>query len=319
MDQLVRFLEEHLRGVKPATPDPPVEVQSAPDGQWRSELAWPPADSTPLSTTLKAGSFTDDGDGTSTDPAGGVWSVSQPFRHRAHLAGEPVVKATVSTPARANVVVNLYDVAPDAKTLLISRIGAFAGTGELELKMYGQDWVVEPGHRLAVRFTDANTEWWQHAPTNASVTVEAATITLPWLAYKRERFLPTVSPTPDLEALLGRAFDLPAELLASAATEFALPPALVGQARVPACACMPVKLTIKVKRGKKRTLKVTGAAPDGLIMVRALQAKKIRASRRIVVRGGRFSVKLKLKKKGAYVVRVDTPGGQTATKKVKVR
>jgi predicted acyl esterase len=319
MDQLIRFLEEHLRGAKPATPDAPVEVQSAPDGKWRPELAWPPSDATGLATTLKTGSFTDDGDGSSTDPAGGVWSVSQPFPYRARLAGEPVVKATVSTPARANVVVNLYDVGPDGKALLISRTGALAGSGELELKLYGQDWVVEPEHRIAVRFTDANTEWWRHVPTSASVSIEAATITLPWLTFEREQFLATATPTPDLDALLGRAFDVPADLLSSAAAQFELPRALVRSSVVCACPLPGRKLTLKVKRGSGRTLTVSGRAPDGLVMVRALQGRKISASRRIVVRGGKYSVKLKLRKKGAYVVRVDTPGGQKLTKKVKVR
>jgi hypothetical protein len=317
MDELVRFLEHHLRGAAAPT-DPPVEVQSAPDGRWRAEQSWPPADSAARLSNLAGGEFSDDGVGTSSD-VDGVWSISQPFRHRAHMAGEPVVKATVTTPVRANVVANLYDVSPDGKALLISRMAALVASGELELRMYGQDWVVEPEHRLAVRFTDANDEWWQHVPTNASVTIDAPTISLPFLTCTREAYL-SGGPSPDLENHLASAFDLPAELIASAAVGFDLPPALIGPpVRRGDDGIAPIgKLTMKVRK-RKRALTVSGQAPDGLVNVRVLKGRKIVTSRRVLVRSGRYSVRVKLSRRGAYMVRVDTPGGAKATKRVRVR
>jgi hypothetical protein len=40
-----------------------------------------------------------------------------------------------------------------------------------------------------VLISGANAEWWVHAPTNSNVTVEKARIGLPFLKYKRTRFL----------------------------------------------------------------------------------------------------------------------------------
>jgi hypothetical protein len=51
--------------------------------------------------------------------------------------------------------------------------------------MYDQDWVFQPGHRIGVLLSGANSEWWVHVPTNTDVTVDSARIGLPFLANDR--------------------------------------------------------------------------------------------------------------------------------------
>lgn len=205
--ELNRFLDEHLKGVEPTVQDPAVAVQDN-LGRYRAETQWPPADAVPRTTELAVGTYTDGvGSTLSTD---GVWSVSAPVDAARWLAGEPVVSATLATAVpRTNLVANLYDVAPDGSAVHVSRGTTLVrGAGEqvVDVAMYGQDWVLQPGHRLAVRLVGANTDWWQHVPTRTDVQIGAATITLPLLTEARTAFLDGGS-TPRLEQHLSRTLD----------------------------------------------------------------------------------------------------------------
>jgi predicted acyl esterase len=191
-DETMRFYDQHLKGVAPAVQDPPIAVESS-DGKWRSEPAWPPADSLAQTTTLKTGTYSDDGtnngeaaDG--TPPYGaGVWTFSPPFQYTVHLAGVPRITADLTAPApSANFVADVYDVDKDNNATLISR-GTYllAGSGKISFDLYGNDWTMPAGHRLGVLLTGANAEWWAHAPTGQQVAVNSAKISLPFLGCSR--------------------------------------------------------------------------------------------------------------------------------------
>lgn len=51
--------------------------------------------------------------------------------------------------------------------------------------LYGDDWKLPAGHRIAVLVTSSNSEWWAHAPTFQPVTVQSASIDLPFLRCRR--------------------------------------------------------------------------------------------------------------------------------------
>lgn len=219
--QVEAFLDKHLRGergrsVRAARPG--VQVQDN-LGRWRREAAWPPADARSLRTVLTPGSYADDGANTATGPdAGqGVWSVSAPLRRPAWIAGEPVLDVTVTTSVpRANLVGLVYDIAPDGTATVLSRGARLvrdAGTTSYSLPLYGQDWVVEKGHRIAVLLSGADSGWWVHLPTSSTVTVDEAAISLPFLTRERTRFLRGGS-TPRLEEHLADTATVPAEVLA---------------------------------------------------------------------------------------------------------
>jgi len=239
MAEVMRFLDRHVRGVEgpeAATErDPAVTVQAI-DGSWRAEAAWPPADSSTYTTTLLGGSYTDDeaNNGTAEDggPNGvGLWTFSQPLPHAVHLAGTPEVEVDVETSAPdANLVANVYDVAPDGTATMISR-GAFlvprSGTHRFEL--YGQDWPIPAGHRIGVLLTPANDEWWAHDKGGTRVTVGSARIELPFLRFRRDDRLEGTG-NPRLRAFREEApFTVGPDVLAGRVREFALPPALVAR------------------------------------------------------------------------------------------
>ncbi len=78
-----------------------------------------------------------------------------------------------------------------------------------------------PPHR-ACASTDANTDWWVHAPTKQTVTVHGGSITLPFLTQPRTE---TIAGDPGVAArpYLSRRVTVPAATLQSAETEFATP------------------------------------------------------------------------------------------------
>lgn len=219
--QVLAFFDEHVKG-KAHVRVPKIEVQDN-LGRWRAEAAWPPADTRRLWTTLRLGTFTDDGANTATgESAGnGVWSVSQPMRHQTWMAGEPRLRVRVDAPVpRSNLVGLVYDINKAGKARLISRgTTLLRGTGDqfAAVRLYGQDWVVKRGHRIGVLLTSSDADWWVHAPTMGDVTVKEARIGLPFLTRSRHRFLAGGS-TPRLEEHLSETAQAPARN-----TRFALP------------------------------------------------------------------------------------------------
>ena len=335
--ETLRFLDEHLKGIEPAVEDPKVTVQSS-DGKFRSEEQWPPADSRLLTSPLKGGTYTDDAgnNGDGSGAGSGVWTISQPLPHRAHFAGVPKISVDVEAPANANLVANVYDIAKDGKATLVSR-GAYLlpGDGKVEFDLYGQDWILEPGHRVGVLVSSSNAEWWDHIPTGQDVTVKGGSIQLPFLTYKRSSNLEGDS-TPRLAEVKARAFATPAAALTEGLASFALPPALVDRpvpaATAPVTATVTVaggagqtvqavglpsrtvarskttrnnvRIKLRAKRLKGRRLLITGTAPRGMrLTLKVLRGKKVVATRQITVRRSTFRVIVKLRRAGTHTVR----------------
>jgi uncharacterized protein len=204
-----------------------VAAQSS-DGRWRYEDALPAADTRTVEVGLRGGTYTDDGQGRgSADPglgAGGlvrtgpltdgVWTFGAPVIQRTHVAGVPEARLLLKPLApRSNVVVNLYDVDPSGSATMISRGAGMADLlGEEVVRLWPTDWVLEPGHRLAVRVTDANTDNYVHVPSGGEVQVVSGVVELPVLPAGPRTAAPGTS-TPRLESYRQRAPFSVADLL----------------------------------------------------------------------------------------------------------
>lgn len=224
--EVMRFLDEHLKGIAPKVTDPRIVVQDE-SGRFRAESDWPPRDSRLYATDLNTGSYADDGNGSASGPtaAGGIWTVSAPLDNAVWLAGEPVVTAGIEGVPNANFAAAVYDVAPNGKTLLVSRgVSLLRGIGQrtVTFTMFGQDWKLPAGHRIAVLLSDADTQMFQPLPTNSNVTVRWANIKLPFLTYERAGTIEGVA-TPRLKQFQATAFTLPASVLPGAQRDFTLP------------------------------------------------------------------------------------------------
>ncbi len=202
-------------------------------GRYRTEEAWPPADTTTVWNDLNTGTYADDNRnravGTAAQTGRGVWSISQPLTHTAWLAGEPVLKVVVEAPApRTNLVGLLYDIRSEGTADLITR-GAYVlldqGEQLATFDLYAQDWVLQPGHRIGVLLTGSDTSWWTHVPTFTTVEVKSASAGLPFLTLDRKHFLAAGS-TPRLQRFRGETMPVSEETVAANEREFRLPPPL---------------------------------------------------------------------------------------------
>ena len=201
-DQIMRFYNHFVKGVPlsqaPTNADPSVAVETS-DGTWRAEQQWPPLDSSGYTTKLLRGGYTDSfnaadsedfnaGTSPSDTEGAGVWTISPPIAYPAHFAGVPGVTLDVTSQApNSDLSVDVYDIHPDDKAILLSRTANLLAQGEQVIRpeMYGNDWLIGAGDRLGVVVTSANDGWWQPIPTQTPVTLNSGTITLPFLRYTR--------------------------------------------------------------------------------------------------------------------------------------
>ena len=198
-DEVMRFYDQHLRGIKPRVQDPVVAAQTS-TGTWTAERSWPARDARVLTGSLKPGSYVDDGTNVGSNDAAagpggsgalgeeqtgaGAWTFSRPLTRSARLAGVPSARVDLSPQApRTNVVVNVYDVAPSGKATMITRGAALVdGTEPHPVRLFPTDWVFAKGHRVGVLVSGANAEAYVHVPTQTTVTVRGGTVSLPWLS-----------------------------------------------------------------------------------------------------------------------------------------
>ncbi|HEY1357120.1 MAG TPA: CocE/NonD family hydrolase [Thermoleophilaceae bacterium] len=211
-DEVMRFYGRYLKGQTPTVADPNFAVQTN-DGKWRAEKQWPPADAHKYTTALRDGSYVDHAqsvgtgfdatssattdDGTNpSDPTvqSGVWTVSKPLPSDAHLSGEPTASVDVTTLLpNANLAIDVYDLSRDEDGgwtgPLVTRQGHLVrnpGDTTIPLTLWGADWKLKAGDRIAVRVTDNNQDWWMlAAPSAQPVTVRGGSISLPFLTQPR--------------------------------------------------------------------------------------------------------------------------------------
>jgi uncharacterized protein len=200
LDEVMRFYDEHLKGVEDATDGDPVVAAQGSDGTWRAEASFPPADVEVRTAGLLPGSYADDGRARGSRVSGpgglvsldaryghGVWTFSPPVTTRTQLAGIPDAVIDVAPVApRTNLVVNVYDVAPDGRATMLTRGAALVdAAGSKPVQLWPTDWTLEVGHRIGVLVSGANTEAYTHVPTGTTVTVTGGRIDLPFLPAAR--------------------------------------------------------------------------------------------------------------------------------------
>ncbi|APA97192.1 hypothetical protein NS506_03136 [Nocardia seriolae] len=183
--ELLAFFDRQVAGRDVAT-GPRVTVAQF-DGRWRSETAWPPADSRAVDIDLRPGRYTDRGLIPGADRE--IWTISQPLDHDQHLSGTPTATLSLDGPATAAVTVEVYDIDPGNRATVITR-GIAPVSATAQVRMLGQDWPIPAGHRIGIRVTDVVDDVWAHSPAFAAVTVTAAQVHLPLLAAVRTPDLP---------------------------------------------------------------------------------------------------------------------------------
>jgi hypothetical protein len=352
-DEVVRFYDKFLKGTEPSVQDPMIAVQTN-DGKWRGEDVWPPADASQFTTTLRPGEYSDTGQsfttGSDETATSGVWTISKPLPYDVHLsgAGKAVIDVETQFP-NANLAVDVYDLDKNGSGPLISRQGhLIRESGKVTLPMMSADWKLPAGHRIGVRVTDTNLEWWlMTLGTQQPVTVKGGTISLPFLRYQRTDQIQG-DPGTQLEGYLADKVTVPADLLAeSESGSFALPPAMeprpaaqtTGAGTAPAAAPAPATVTVrsatpaagrkaakaKTVKAKLRALKggrlvLTGTAAKGAkLTIKVRRAGRTIVTRRLTVKNGTFRVTFKLRRSGKYAALITSSGKKYVVRGVKLR
>ena len=185
-DEVAEWFDTYLAGAK-AVDEPIVRIQSV-DGAWRAESAWPPAHATAWRLPVLAGSYSDvAGNNGETGvpqlfpvkppqplPTGrGSWTFTPPLAADTHLTGVPSFEARLATLApNVNVIVLVYDVAPDGTARFVTRGGAPApSSGPISFTLFPLDWQFAAGHRVGVLVTGADDFWFESPKTGTPVTV----------------------------------------------------------------------------------------------------------------------------------------------------
>ncbi|HEV7712239.1 MAG TPA: CocE/NonD family hydrolase, partial [Asanoa sp.] len=206
-DEVMRLYDRYLKGDRPTVQDPAFAVEDN-TGVWRAQPAWP----TPSAYTLAGlpdGQYVDDGIASAlaapaatadqqwdmehyTDPAPlatrgplmraaadahSYFSWSTPTTSRLRITATP--RITLDASAAGNVMVRLWDVAPDGTAVMFDENVALierAGRAAFDLK--STDWTFEVGHQLGVQLGTIGSGSWRDTPSGNTIQVTRARLGL---------------------------------------------------------------------------------------------------------------------------------------------
>lgn len=176
-EEVGSFYDEHLRGIEPDTDHPPYAVQDN-TGAWRAQDTWPVVDRT-ARVRLGHGSYVDDG-GPSEQQEGTrssytTWSA--PVEQATRVVATP--RITLNARGSGNVLVELYDVAPDGTAVPFAEQVSVVHGGRTAFDLESTDWTLAAGHRLAVEIGSVQTGSWIDTPSGARIRIRDARLELP--------------------------------------------------------------------------------------------------------------------------------------------
>lgn len=212
-NEVMSFYDQHLKGIEPTVDYPAYVVQDS-TGAWRAQDTWPVVEYS-ATIALGGGSYLDDG--LLADPAAEapnrffVWSA--PLGQSVRITGTPQV--SLNTEGHGNVMVELYDVAPDGSAVAFNRQVAVVKPGTTSFDLRSTDWTLQAGHALAVEIGTiqpslAPDNDWIDTPSLETITVSDARLELalddpandtvipgdraPWLDIYRQAYAEQMSP-----------------------------------------------------------------------------------------------------------------------------
>jgi X-Pro dipeptidyl-peptidase len=240
--------------------------------------------------------------------------VSEPAKEDARIAGAPVLDTTVVVDRdAAHLTPTLYDIAEDGTAVPITR--GFLNlryrdglekektvpAGEpvrAVVEFLPQDWIVRAGHRIGLTVASSNTAW----------------------------AVPAGQPGLNVEVRHGGASRLLLPLAgagrAPAANRQPLPQSYRPNEILPSNKQARRTLRVTLRRGRRGTLLVTGRAPSRTsIFLRFRRNGKVYSDRSVRARNGRFTLRIKAKRRGTYRVTamLRTRQGVVTRKSARVR
>ncbi|GLY32605.1 CocE/NonD family hydrolase [Kineosporia sp. NBRC 101731] len=203
-DEVMRFYDRYLKGVQPQVKDPAYAIEDS-TGAWRAQSTWPAAASQ-LSAALPDGQYVDDGAASTlaakVAPADQQWDMehaadpapsaarslavsttnsylswSRPVTSRVRLTATPSI--TLKAGAAGNVMVRLWDVAPDGTAVMFDEnVALIEKKGRVAFDLKSTDWTFEVGHQLGVQIGTIGSGSWRDTPSGNTIAVSGAKLAL---------------------------------------------------------------------------------------------------------------------------------------------
>ncbi|MFE4452834.1 CocE/NonD family hydrolase [Streptomyces sp. NPDC056796] len=101
---------------------------------------------------------------------------SEPLRKAVRVTGTPKISLTAE--GRGNVMLKLYDVAPDGTAVMFDEQVSLLNTRKLTVDLKSTDWTLAAGHVLAVRIGSIQTGSWRDTPSGETIKVTKAQLAL---------------------------------------------------------------------------------------------------------------------------------------------
>ncbi|MET8908969.1 CocE/NonD family hydrolase [Micromonospora sp. NPDC004551] len=205
-DEVMRFYDQHLRGIEPTVADPAFSVEDS-LGNWRAQPTWPVTNDA-YKAKLSPGRYVDNGAQTqrtalstaapevpgsdieyapetgsltadqaapvdADTPGSSYWTFSTSASEQVRITGTPEV--TLKTRGEGNVWVRLWDVAPDGRaTMFNENVAVLDHSGSTSFALKATDWTFTPGHRLGVQIGTIASRGWRPVPSGQTITVTDA-------------------------------------------------------------------------------------------------------------------------------------------------
>lgn len=119
------------------------------------------------------------------DEAGSTYYTwSRPTSQNVRLTGAQSVSFTAS--GEGNVLVRLWDVAPDGTAVMFDEQMSLVSSGEVAFDLKDTDWVLEKGHQLAVGIGTNTTRGWRDTPSGERIDVTDAQLHLQLANTRRD-------------------------------------------------------------------------------------------------------------------------------------
>lgn len=103
-----------------------------------------------------------------------VWS--KPVRDDVRVTGTPRISLTAK--GAGNVMLKLYDVAPDGTAVMFDEQVSLLESGRLSVDLKSADWTLAAGHVLAVEIGSIQTGSWRDTPSGETIEVKGAQLRL---------------------------------------------------------------------------------------------------------------------------------------------
>ncbi|WP_320772779.1 CocE/NonD family hydrolase [Streptomyces sp. CRN 30] len=149
----------------------PVPKRSQPSGKWDMENAPATEQTAPKGLAEAQAESQRAGEVTSSFF---VWS--EPVKRDVRVTGTP--RITLNAKGEGNIMLKLYDVAPDGSAVMFDEQVSLVDSGRLAVDLKSTDWTLASGHVLAVEIGSIQTGSWRDTPSGETIKVSDARLRL---------------------------------------------------------------------------------------------------------------------------------------------